>query len=199
MSDSGGSTPALPISVCSRALRHVERRLGTAALLEAGCEPESLLLPREWIDARDAGSGDVPHVSRRDGETVHLRRCGQQSVDDGQWIGNVHAPPFFCDGTINRENPIAETFDQAPQPSIQCSCAPAVAPLDAVDALPKLANRQNAEKNLVLGQSGKPFGDQVVAALTLSELGDDVGIDEVAHSFTRRPLSCTRAKSSSRP
>src|SRR6476469_9657732 len=88
---------------------------------------------------------------------------------------------------------------QLPEPAVQCLGGRFVAAPDVFDTLADLPQGQRTEKKILRRDLLEPRGHAGIAALTLPKLGNDVGVDQIAHSSSSRPWSWTRSKSASSP
>src|SRR5215217_4408603 len=90
-------------------------------------------------------------------------------------------------------------FGDAAEPALQCRGRGEVPAANALDAPAYLPQGQHTQEDLLVGQARKPRGDARIGPLSLAQLGDDVGVDQVAHNSTDRPRSGGRSKSPSSP
>src|ERR1051326_4755530 len=161
-------------------------------MVEAALTPERIEQP----DARADDIGDVPGDQRQPDD---LRRRSQQAVYNGQGVRHVQPSPLLCNRPINRQDPVAMCLAQAGKPAVERSGGVGVAAAHALDGATDLTDRQDAQVNLLVGEIAEPGRDVGIGTLALTQLGDDVGIEQVAQSWTARPRSSGRSKSRSSP
>src|SRR4051812_48204180 len=90
--------------------------------------------------------------------------------------------------------------DQPVEPAVECQRSGAIAALNRVDAAADLAERQHADEQLVRADVVEPLDHPLVSARSLADLGQDVGVEQVAHSDTGFFVrSAIRRKSASVP
>src|SRR5207249_543415 len=104
-----------------------------------------------WIQRLDPRSRDVRDVPGDESQAAHFCCCGDQAIDDGEWIRDIQTPPLLDDLEIDRENPIAMLPEQPQQPLFQRRCRSRIPPADVLDSSSDLADRENAQKDVGLG------------------------------------------------
>jgi hypothetical protein len=153
----------------------------------------------EGIHALNPGPGDIPDVAGRKRKSVNPRRRGKLCVDDRHAPDRAEPPPFLGDGDVERQQPLRMIDDEPPQPVLQRGRLVGSSPTNGFNASPDLADHQDAEIKLVVGYARKPRTDTLIPTRPLAQLRQDIGIDEIAQSRTRRAFSLVLAKSRSLP
>src|SRR5215472_76507 len=88
----------------------------------------------EWVEQRHAGDRDVCSITRHKCQTVHLCGRRQETVDEGQRIGDSNMRPYFRDRLVDWQDPIAEPRPHLEEPSIEEFALPQIAPPLELDA-----------------------------------------------------------------
>src|SRR5215470_953823 len=135
----------------------------------------------EGIEHADTAAGKVGDFASDQNQSPGLSGGGQEAVDDGEWVGNIQAPPFFRDASVDIDDVILVYGPQAVQPLLQQVGLGTVLAAQAFDAQPDLADCQCADKDLRRGD-GVPPGHDIVIWVPFADLGDDIGVEQVGHA-----------------
>ena len=103
--------------------------------------PESVA---ERVQESDAAAFDIPDVACDEGEVVHKCRCGQKSVDRGQWVWDVQPPPAIGNRRVHGQDSISECLGEAELPLVECLGGRGVAPPDRLDSAAYFAENEDA-------------------------------------------------------
>ena len=128
--------------------------------------------------------GDVLQVARGKSQTVDSSCRGDQAVDDGSRIRHAQTPPLLRDGLIDGKNPVKMLGEQLSEPRLQNPRRVSV-PQRIRSISSNLADRQDRQKALVLGETREPARDMRIAAVSLS--------------LVRKERSCRRDSSQASP
>src|SRR6266702_1857104 len=148
----------------------------------------------EGIQQSHACAGQIGGVAGDQGPPPHLGRGGQQAIDDRKGIGNVQATPFLRYLGSDWDDAVRVVPEQRGQPGLVHRGLSRVTAPQPLDSLADLADYQNAQVQLETGHGCQPSLD-IGIGCRLAGLGDDVGIEEIAHQLMT--AACQPARSSS--
>ena len=174
----------------------------TARALRAGPRTKTSKSRRrsaERIETAGAGGRDMLHVPSHDDKIVDERRGGEQAVHVRHRRLRGDLAPSLSDGMIHSEYAVAEALANLCHPPVERLGGRRVAAADAGSAAPKLPDHQYAQVELLRLALTQPGDDPFVGAAPLPQLGDHIGIDEIAHKSSGRGPERGRSKSESSP
>src|SRR5229473_3317252 len=147
------------------------------------------------IKRRRAKPGNVTIVARHKRQAIGHRGGREQAVDHRDRSNGAHAPPLVGNGIVDTEHAPTEGGHYIAQPAFERRCPAGIAGASKLDALPDLAENQRAQEEILVSNRRIPFGNLRVATIALTNLGDDVGVYQVAHRSPSRPRSRERSRS----
>ena len=139
----------------------------------------------------------IGRVARNQNEIVHLRCRGKQSINDRDRPRCRHPPPSVDYGRIHADDANPKGIGHVAKPVLQRASLRWITMAHALDPSADFADRQHAEEQVALLDPRPPGSNGRMAARPLSDLGNDVGVDEPAHRSIARPVSRDRVRSMS--
>src|SRR5437879_268912 len=113
-------------------------------------------------------------------------RRGLEAVDLGERTNRIQGAPPFGNGCRDLDESVCVFTFQLLEPAVEGVCLLLVAASsDAIDALAELADDEDADVEIGRLGRAEPCGDARVGGLS-SELGDDIRVEEKAHSSMTR-------------
>jgi hypothetical protein len=101
----------------------------------------------------------------------------EQSVHIRELLIDAKPPPEIRDTIINRENAVAEMFDERDQPFFERLRFFGVGFASQLDTAANLTNEENAREKDFVVRLVEPHDDLRASALSFSQLGEDVRIE----------------------
>src|SRR6266436_5271352 len=147
------------------------------------------------IEDNGTKTGEVAIIARHERQAIGHSSRRQQAVDDRDRPDSAHASPLVGDRIVDAEHATVESGLDLPQPVFERRGLIRIPRARKLDPLADLPKNERAQKDVLVGDRSIPSRNTSVAALALSHLGDDVGIDQEAHRSTSRPRSGLRSKS----
>lgn len=127
-------------------------------------------LAREGIEKLDAAALDIGDVPGDEGQSRHLRGRCQEAVNHRLRIRHVHPSPLLRDRPVYREDPVTMGLVKTSQPAVERSRRIGITTPDALDAAADLADRQDAQVDLLVIEPIEPRPDIRISALPLAQL-----------------------------
>src|ERR1700736_5955003 len=140
-------------------------------------------------------TGDVAVIARHQRQAIGQRSRREQAVDSREGPDGAHTPPLIGHRVIDAEYAPIECRLYFPQPAFERQCLAGVPRACKFHALSDLTKDERAQEEILIGNRRIPGGYMSVATSALSDLGNDVGIDQVAHRSTSRPGAGLRSRS----
>src|SRR5258708_16972683 len=132
--------------------------------------------------------------------TVGSRR--EESIDQGQGIGNSKQRPGSCDRLIDGQHAIPKPRPHLREPSIERFCLLRIAPPFQLDATTDFGEHEDARSDFLDRSTSDPTDNVGMGSIALADFGNDIGVDQKFHRSTLRQFrwrgcSKTPAKASS--
>ena len=124
-----------------------------------------------------------------------LARRGQERIDDRHRANSTHPAPFLRNNRIDRQNAVAEARNHVSEPSFERFGLSGITTTRHFRTFAYLTQHQRAEPQIVLGDTVPPRCHEPIAAVTLTQLRDDVRVDQESHTVSSRPRSRGRSRS----
>src|SRR6266542_5452176 len=161
----------------------------TSRRRSTGLSPKSRsLAPR--VEQTNSGCGERSALPSDESEVVLDRRRGEKPIDHGQRLERVDGAPPFGDRRRDRKKALSEVLLEHVEPTLELvGLLPVAATAEPLDPPPDLPDNQHAEIELTGLRLSKPVGDAGVRT-RLTDLGDDIRVEQVAHSSTTGAGSC---------
>lgn len=118
---------------------------------------------------------------------MNQRSGGEQAIGDGQRIRNPQMAPTIGDFLANGQETIAHRGTQHRQPTLQARCRDGVTSTQQLRFPADLA--QDDHGNVDIGGRNARVSSlhARVAALTLAQFGQDIGVNQESHAISPRP------------
>ena len=156
-------------------------------------------LPEERINVANAGPRHVLRVSSDHDKILCQSRGGDQSINTRNAIRDSKVSPSFGNCPIHADDAIPILLDDSVQPFVERHGRRRVAPADLLHTAPKLADRQDTQKQLAGFAFSEPTDDMGICSITFSKFRYHVCVDQVVHNSIRRGPERSRSKSMSSP
>ena len=140
-------------------------------------------------------TGDVAVITRHQRQAIGQRRRREQSIDRREGSDGAHAPPLIGHRVIDAEHAPIECHLNFPQPAFERDRLARVPKARKFNAIADLTKDERTPEQILIRYRRIPGGYVSVATSALSDLGDDVGIDQLVHRSTSRPGAGLRSRS----
>jgi len=130
-----------------------------------------------------------PHCGNK-GQSAYFGCRSEQTIDKRYGIGHAEERPGFGDWFIHRKDAVAEEVPQTHEPAFECHGLGGIFAPFQFDAAANFGEHQGAGSNFVRRRPRDPSSDVRMSSLLLTDLGDDIGIEQKSQRSTRRQLVC---------
>jgi hypothetical protein len=146
----------------------------------------ALLCPGiERIQHMDSGAGDVGRVAGHEGQMSRPGCRGHKPGDHRNGVGYVHPTPLLRDVRRDREDAVCVVPVQTAQPCFEDRCLLGIAPAQPLYTLLDLPDHQHAYVKIIPSNRAQP-PPYVGVCVRLSDLGHNVGVEQIAQNSTLR-------------
>src|SRR5450756_1142182 len=149
----------------------------------------------ERVEHYRTQTGDVAVITRHQRQAIGQCSRREQAIDSRDGSDGAHAPPLIGHRVIDAEHAPIECRLYFPQPAFERLCLARVPRACKLNALSDLTKDERTQEDILIGNRRIPGGYMSVATSALSDLGNDAGIDQVAHRSTSRPGDGLRSRS----
>ncbi len=149
----------------------------------------------KWIQHLRAETGYVAVVAGHQCQPIDRGRGCQEAVDHRSRSQSAHPSPSMGHSIVDSKHTTVECDFNLTEPSFERRSLARVVYARKFNSLADVSENERAQKHLRIGDRRVPFHDVRIAPLALANLGDDVGIEQIAHRSTLRPRSRARSKS----
>ena len=130
---------------------------------------------------RDAAPPKVVFVSSGDGEAMNKSRCGDHTINIGQAPFQRNSAPSVGFLSRHRQGSSSKLLSDRVQPSFDGLGLRGVLSTLVFDASADFAKRENADEQLICGNSAHPLPDIWIASPAPPKLRNHIGVEQVGH------------------